>query len=126
LTVFLVDTHALLWFLGDDDRLSATAKTSMESSENVLLISAACLWEIAIKAGLGKLGAPDEFLDVMRREGFDSLEVGVEDAWAVRSLPRTPHKDPFDRLLSAQALRHDLPVISDDGDLDHYGVSRHW
>ena len=81
---------------------------------------------MAIKAALGKLTVPDDFPEVMRREGFEPLAIGDQDAWAVRSLPLGSHKDPFDRLLAAQALLQDLPVFSDDADLDRYGVQRHW
>jgi PIN domain nuclease of toxin-antitoxin system len=121
-----VDTHALLWFLGDDPQLSPQAKATMESGANVLLVSAASVWEMAVKSSLGKLDVPDDILGVLRREGFEQLGVSSEHAWAVRELPLGAHKDPFDRLLVAQAKLEGLPLISSDPQLDRYGIERLW
>jgi PIN domain nuclease of toxin-antitoxin system len=126
LTAFLVDTHALLWFLTDDRRLSADARTIIESPQNVVLVSAACVWEIAIKASLGKVTAPAELPTVLREQGFQPLAITHDDAWAAGRLPLGGHKDPFDRLLAAHAINANLPVISNDAQLDQYGVDRRW
>lgn len=126
MSTWLVDTHALLWFLTDDPALSVDAKVTMESGSEVLMVSAASLWEIAIKTSLGKLDAPSDLPQIIRDEGFEVLEVGAEHAWAVRVLPLSEHKDPFDRLLAAQAITERLAVISNDGQLDRSGVVRHW
>jgi PIN domain nuclease of toxin-antitoxin system len=125
-STWLVDTHALLWFLGDDPQLSPQAKATMESGANVLLVSAASVWEMAVKSSLGKLDVPDDLVDVLRREGFEQLGVSSEHAWAVRELPIGAHKDPFDRLLVAQAKLEGLPLISSDPQLDGYGIERLW
>lgn len=98
----------------------------MEARRNVLFVSAACVWEMAIKAGLGKLTVPDDLPERLRDEGFEPLAVSDEHAWAVRHLAAGEHKDPFDRLLAAQAIVADLPVISNDARLEAYGVTRHW
>jgi PIN domain nuclease of toxin-antitoxin system len=126
LTTFLADTHALLWFLSDDTQLSDAAREAMESAHNVLLASAACVWEIASKQNLGKLAAPDNLPDILRAQGFQPLRINHDDAWAAGLLRLGDHKDPFDRLLAAQALNNDLPIISSDSRLDQYGVKRHW
>ncbi len=126
MSAWLLDTHALLWFLADDPQLSEAAKSTMESGESVLLVSSASIWEMAIKSGLGKLQAPADLLTVLRKEGFQSLAVQPEHAWAVRDLAPGEHKDPFDRLLAAQASLEKLPLISNDVRLDRYGIERHW
>ena len=123
---WLVDTHALLWFVADDDRLSPAARDEMRSGKNVLFVSAGSIWETAIKSGLGKLSAPDDLLALLRREGFEMLPVTPEHAWAVRDLEMSSHKDPFDRLLAAQAIVEGLPMISNDPQLDDYGIQRLW
>lgn len=98
----------------------------MEASESVLLVSAASVWEMAIKASLGKLRIPDDFLEALGEQGFGVLDLTGVHAWAVRTLPLREHRDPFDRQLVAQALVESLPIISGDPALDQYGVDRHW
>lgn len=126
MSAWLVDTHALLWFLTDDPQLSETARATMESGESVLLVSSASIWEIAIKRGLGKVRAPTDLLTLLRGEGFESLAIEPEHAWAVQDLAQGDHKDPFDRLLAAQAQFENLPLISNDPQLDRYGIKRLW
>ena len=123
---WLVDTHALLWFLADDPKLSAAARATMESGESTLLVSAVTVWEITIKAALGKLEAPAGLLDSLPEQGFDELPVSGRHAWRVGSLPLGAHQDPFDRLLVAHAIEEGLAIISVDAQLDQYGVTRHW
>lgn len=126
MSAWLVDTHALLWFLTDDPVLSPAARATMESGDEVLLVSAASLWEIAIKTSLGKLDAPDGLPEIIHAEGFEVLDVSAAHAWAVRALPLGEHKDPFDRLLVAQARVERLAMLSADTRLDAYGVERRW
>ncbi len=123
---YLVDTHALLWFLGDPAKLSPAALLAMESEETALFVSAACVWEIAIKASLGKLRVPPDLLTVLRDQRFEPFEIRHQHAWKVRELSMGVHKDPFDRLLVAQALVENLPIISHDTQLDAYGAKRLW
>jgi PIN domain nuclease of toxin-antitoxin system len=125
-TAWLVDTHALLWFLSDDAQLSPDAKRTMESGENVLLASSACVWEMAIKSQLGKLTIPPDLPSILIHQGFAPLEVTAEHAWAVADLPLGDHRDPFDRLLVAQARIEGLGIISNDAQLDQYHIRRHW
>lgn len=122
----LVDTHAALWFLDDAPELSAEAKDYMESADHTLYLSAASVWEMAIKRGVGKLDVPENLLDVLIDEGFETLPITWTHAWGATKLPLEAHRDPFDRLLVSQALLEGLPIISADVALDQYGVARRW
>ena len=119
----LVDTHALLWYLADDDSLSARAREAIESSADVR-VSSASIWEIAIKSRLGKLDAGDDLLERVR-DGFEQLDVTAAHAWATRELA-PHHQDPFDRLLVAQSHLEGLPLVSADERLASYGVELIW
>jgi PIN domain nuclease of toxin-antitoxin system len=125
----LLDSHAMLWFWWADPRLSATAKSLIEDAENRKLVSVASCWEIAIKVGLRKLdlGEPSrQFLPrEIARNHFELLSVGLNHATAVEALPMH-HRDPFDRLLVAQAAVEGLSLVSADGVFDQYGISRLW
>jgi PIN domain nuclease of toxin-antitoxin system len=121
----LLDTHALLWWLTDDAALSPTARQALADPGIEPLVSAASLWEIAIKRSLGKLTAPDDLPERIVDEGFSWLPVSPLHAWQVRELP-AHHRDPFDRLLVAQALAEHLPVITADPRFDAYGVEVRW
>jgi PIN domain nuclease of toxin-antitoxin system len=125
----LLDTHVFLWFCQDDPALSAAAKTLIENPANRKLISVASCWEIAIKAGLGKmkLGEPSASYipAALARTGFDLLPITVAHATGVEGLP-LHHRDPFDRLLVAQAIAEGIPIVSRDVVLDAYGITRLW
>ena len=121
----LVDTHALLWWLADDPGLTDAARAAIADPSIEALVSTASLWEMAIKRSLGKLDAPDDLPDRIASEGFVWLPVRTEHAWQVRDLPHH-HGDPFDRLLVAQALVEDLPVVTGDPQLSRYGVAIRW
>jgi PIN domain nuclease of toxin-antitoxin system len=112
--------------LSGDERLSERARQAIEASTNVALVSTASIWEIAIKRSLGKLRVPEDFLEVIEAQGFETVSVGPAHAWTLRQLPVGDHKDPFDRLLIAQALVEDVPVISGDVRFDAYGIERIW
>ena len=118
----LLDTHLLLWAAGEPSRLSAAARALIEAPENALLFSAASLWEIAIKRGLGR---EDFRVDVrlLRRglldNGYSELPVGSEHAVAIDGLPPI-HKDPFDRLLVAQALVEGVTLLTSDERVAQY------
>jgi PIN domain nuclease of toxin-antitoxin system len=121
----LVDTHVLLWWLADDDSLSADARAVLADRGNELLVSSASVWEIAIKRWLGKLEAPDELVETVSDEGFVFLAVTPAHAWRVATLP-PHHGDPFDRLLAAQALTEGIPVMTADPRFGAYGVGVMW
>lgn len=125
----LLDTHSFLWFISGSERLSRPARTLIEARENPMLVSVASLWEIAIKHGLGKLSLERPFAEIipaqLERQRIGVL--GIELAH-LAELARLPfhHRDPFDRLLVAQARAEKLPIISVDPALDIYGVQRIW
>lgn len=127
----LIDTQALIWFAGDASRLSARAISVVDDPATVRLASAASLWEMAVKLPLGKLslrvGTLRQFADLLAANGIAVLPVSADDAVAVADLPPFGwHKDPFDRLIAAQCLRHDLTPVSVDAAFDAYGVRRAW
>lgn len=124
----LLDTHAFLWFLLDDERLSVPARTAIEQTET-LFLSSASHWEIAIKIALGKFALPEPFAEFMARElaGNDMTILPIEIGHTAQliTLP-FHHRDPFDRLIIAQALAEGLPLVSADSQFDAYGVKRVW
>ena len=125
----LLDTRAFLWWIADSARLSAVARDVISDEANDILVSAASAWEIATKFRIGKLpGAEAVALDIAAQisgQGFEELAIGVSEAGRAGRLPG-PHRDPFDRMLVAQALLRELPVVSVDSVFDRYGVSRLW
>jgi PIN domain nuclease of toxin-antitoxin system len=129
MTNLLLDTHAMLWFLWDDPQLSGRAKTLIEDADNHKWISIASCWEIAIKTGIGKLDLGESCRTFLPREisrnNFDLLPISLDHATMVEGLD-PHHRDPFDRLLIAQAMVESLSLVSVDSVFDHYGVSRLW
>lgn len=121
----LPDTHAFLWLLADDERLSARASELLTDPANDVLLSAAVVWEVAVKRSLGKLDAPDDFAGVILEAGAGSLAITVEHAQVVEGLPRH-HRDPFDRMLVAQAGIERAVLLSADPDLRAYDVPVEW
>ena len=125
----LLDTHTFLWFCQDDPLLSATAKALIEDPGNRKLLSVASCWEIAIKAGLGRLKLGElsatYIPTALSRTGFEHLPTSVVHATGVETLP-PHHRDPFDRLLIVQTTAEGIPIVSADSQLDAYGVNRLW
>jgi len=124
----LVDTHAFLWFVAGNRRLSATARRAMEHEENEWWLSAASVWEMAIKVSLGRLTLPMPAHDYVAdkvRHGLRVLPVDWPHAAAVERLP-FHHRDPFDRLIAAQALTEGLTLVSRDSAFRKYGVQIAW
>lgn len=125
----LLDTHVLLWAVDVPIRLSPTATALLQDPANDLIVSAATIWETAIKVGLGKLTLSRPYGAWMTQAladlGATILPITVEYADAQAALPMH-HRDPFDRLLIAQTLVERISVVSDDGQFDAYGVSRLW
>jgi PIN domain nuclease of toxin-antitoxin system len=122
----LLDTHVLLWAVDDDPSLSQAARTAIIDGRNVVFVSAATAWEIAIKKALGKLQAPtDSYLEELRRHRFTPLDITTEHALAVETLPPY-HADPFDRMLVAQAQVEKLTLVTRDPRLQAYAVPIIW
>jgi PIN domain nuclease of toxin-antitoxin system len=118
----LLDTHTLLWWLADDPRLAEQARTAMGDPANDAFVSAASAWEIAIKAGLGKVSMPDDLVEQLAANSFTALPVQMTHALAVRHLP-DHHRDPFDRLLVAQAQIEGLTLVTADRSIPRYDVA---
>jgi PIN domain nuclease of toxin-antitoxin system len=121
----LLDTHAALWWLADDDRIGEEVIRHLTDDTNQVLISAVVIWEIAIKRSLGKLQAPEDLAPTLLGAGAQPLPVTLDHAAAVEKLPWR-HRDPFDRLLVAQALTEDAAIVSRDEPLSEYGVTVVW
>lgn len=116
----LLDTHALLWWLADEP-LSQQARAAIEARENIVAVSAASVWEISIKRSLGKLRTGPDLLEVIDSAGFERLAISLDHAEAAGALPHH-HRDPFDRMLIAQATALDLVIVTRDAAFDAYAV----
>ena len=125
----LLDTHAFLWWLVGSDRLPVVARHAIGDEANEKLVSAASAWEIVTKHRLGKLPdagkLADDVTGAIAGEGFEELPITVEHAARAGALPG-PHRDPFDRMLIAQALARNLVLVSNETLFDRYGVRRIW
>jgi PIN domain nuclease of toxin-antitoxin system len=121
----LLDTHAALWWLSGDKRFGKAAAEHVEDATSQVMLSAAVVWEVAIKRSLGKLTAPDEFAATLIDGGALPLPVSLDHASAVGALP-WHHRDPFDRLLIAQAIIERAVVVSRDEAFLAYGVPVVW
>jgi PIN domain nuclease of toxin-antitoxin system len=121
----ILDTHAAIWFLSADARLSETAGRHLRDGANRVLLSAVVVWEVALKRSLGKLKAPDNLAPALLGAGAHALPVTIEHAVAVEGLP-WHHRDPFDRMLIAQASLESAAIVSRDEALRAYGVTLVW
>ncbi len=126
---YLLDTHTLIWFIGGDFQLSSTARSLIDDERNELFFSVANLWEMAIKSSIGKLQLSQPFDELfpaqLESNSIEILPVTVVHLKTVCNLPFY-HRDPFDRLMAAQALVERLPVISVDSLLEKYAIERVW
>jgi PIN domain nuclease of toxin-antitoxin system len=121
----LLDTHAALWWLSGDERFSPEAERHLTDETNRVLLSAAVVWEVAIKRSLGKLQAPEDFAQTLLGAGVQALAFSHDHAAGVEHLP-SHHVDPFDRMLVAQASIEGAAVVSRDEALRPYGVTLIW
>jgi PIN domain nuclease of toxin-antitoxin system len=119
----LLDTHVLLWWLNGDAALAdSPARPYIEDPSNVIFVSAVSMWEVAIKESLGKLTVPGSIFDTVWEQGFEQLPVLCSHAQSLRGLPAI-HRDPFDRMLIAQATCEQLVVVSADEMVLKYPVN---
>jgi PIN domain nuclease of toxin-antitoxin system len=125
----LLDTHALLWWLDGDERLSHRAREWVGDESHVVLVSAASAWEIATKVRIGKLPGAIEvaahYRECLVEQGFTPLAISTDHALRAGCLPG-PHRDPFDRMLIAQAQAENIALISNEALFDGYGIQRIW
>lgn len=126
---FLIDTHVLLWFITDDSRLSSRSLEVVTDATHHVFLSVASLWEIAIKSSRGKLhlGRPFEtlFPHQLEMNGISILPIEVEHLSTLTQLP-FHHRDPFDRVIIAQAIHLGIPLVSKDSAFEHYPLERIW
>ena len=118
----LLDTHVLLWALTDHERLGPAAREVITDRRSLVCVSAASAWEITIKTTLGKLRAPGNLAVALGDAGFEPLAISVDHALAVGQLPDI-HRDPFDRILLAQAITEGLTLVTSDPALRRYDVA---
>ena len=126
---FLIDTHVLLWWLFDDHRLTALARSIIQNPANTILVSSASGWEISTKYRLGKLPQAEEAVSnlpsLLQRARMDVLPISIEHALAAGALPG-PHRDPFDRMLIAQGQIEKLSIVTSDAAFKQYSVTLIW
>ena len=124
----LLDTHAFLWFVAGDRRLSPTARRALTAPKAQPLLSLASVWELAIKSRLGRLTLPEPFDTYLAKKLSTNLRLLSVELSHVVAVERLPfhHQDPFDRLLVAQALSERLPIVTRDREIRKYGVEVVW
>ena len=129
---FLLDTHTFLWFVNDHSALSPKAKGIIEEQQSLVYLSVASIWEMAIKSSLRKLAVPvslQRFIEThVAKNEFGILHITSEHAETVARLPfpNSGHRDPFDRMIIAQAICHDLTIIGRDAAFSEYPIQRVW
>lgn len=124
----IIDTHALIWFMEGDSQLSEAARMAIELNAGGNLVSIASLWEMGIKWSNGKLALSlpfGEAIELIEQSGFKILSISKDDLITLSSLPFF-HRDPFDRLLIAQSLNYDLPIVTKDSEFSKYRVDILW
>jgi PIN domain nuclease of toxin-antitoxin system len=121
--ILLLDANALVWWLADDPTLAGAARSAIHDDGNDVLVSAATVWELAIKRAKGRIRLTVDLADAIDQAGFKGLPVTLADAEAAAALP-PHHGDPFDRMLVAHALELAATVVSRDALLDAYGINR--
>ena len=119
--ILLLDAHALVWWLADAPRLSPVARGAIADAANDVVVSAATVWELAIKRSAGKIKLADDLAGAIEAAGFSGVPVTMADAEVAAALPPL-HRDPFDRILVAQALRLDATIVTRDRLLEAYGA----
>ena len=126
---YILDTHAFLWFILEDNQLSENAGAIVRSRDNEIYLSAASAWEISIKTGLGRLSIQDELehflIDQLSLNGILPMPISLSHAAYTSKLPQI-HKDPFDRILIAQSVIEEMSLISRDGTMRKYDVEVVW
>jgi PIN domain nuclease of toxin-antitoxin system len=116
-----LDTHVLLWWLDDNSRLSKQAKNYIADVDNIIFVSAVVIWEIRIKEALGKLEIAPDFFNIVKQQGFEILSITAQHANKVGDIPMH-HRDPFDRMLIAQAIEESLTIVTHDRAFKAYEI----
>jgi len=124
----ILDTHAIIWFLEDDKRLSRAALDAINNLENVIYVSIASVWEVAIKLSTRKLafdGGIGNFIEAIHINDFELLDISPRHIKMVAELPFI-HRDPFDRMLVAQAMTEDMTILTVDENVTKYEIKSVW
>ncbi|MEG5067197.1 type II toxin-antitoxin system VapC family toxin [Microcoleus sp. B3-A4] len=125
----LLDTHAFIWYTTDSSRLTATGRALIDNGENDLLLNTASVWEMAIKHSIGRLNFSMPFMEFIKQQiavnKIDILEITFGHIEVVASLP-LHHRDPFDRLIIAQSMAEQIPILTVDAIFDAYAIARLW
>jgi PIN domain nuclease of toxin-antitoxin system len=121
----LIDTHALLWWRDDSPHLSPRARHEIADLNNQIFVSVVTLWEIVLKRSAGRLNFPDDLEQVLQEDSFTLMPIGFQHLRTIERLPFL-HKDPFDRMMIAQALAEGIPIVSRDRVFAAYGVQVVW
>lgn len=125
----LLDTHAFIWYTTDSLRLSTTARALIDNGDNDILLSTASVWEMAIKHSIGRLNFSRPFMEFIKQQfainRIEILEISFDHIEVVASLP-LHHRDPFDRLIIAQSMVEQIPILSIDVIFDAYAIARVW
>ncbi|WP_293154845.1 MULTISPECIES: type II toxin-antitoxin system VapC family toxin [unclassified Microcoleus] len=125
----LLDTHAFIWYATDSSRLSTTARSLIDNGNNDIIFSTASVWEMAIKHSIGRLNFSMPFMEFIKQQiavnRIEILEISFDHIEVVASLP-LHHCDPFDRLIIAQSMAEQIPVLSVDAIFDGYAIARLW
>ena len=125
----LLDTHAFIWYTTDSSRLTATGRSLIDNGENDILLSTARVWEMAIKHTIGRLTFSMPFMEFIKQQiavnRIDILEITFDHIEVVASLP-LHHRDPFDRLIIAQSMAQQIPILSVDAIFDASAIARLW
>jgi len=124
----LLDTHSVLWFFIGSDKMSGTAKNIIQNPDNVIYVSIATIWEVAIKISINKLsfdGGIDGFIKSIEDNGFSLLEISPNHIKTISNLPFI-HRDPFDRMLIAQAINEDMAIMTIDESILRYNIKSVW
>lgn len=124
----LLDTHTFIWFFNGDEQLSLKAKKLIADSKNQKFVSIASIWEVAIKIGLKKLifdGNTSEVAGLMKQNGFQILQISIDHITVYESLEFI-HRDPFDRILVAQAIVENMTIITRDENIHKYSIKTNW
>ena len=119
---YLLDTHALIWWLANEPSLEPNAKAEIASPDNLIFVSAASTWEISIKKALGKLDSPEDIIEQITKNKFKPLPINFEETLIIETL-LPHHQDPFDRILIAQARVFDLTIVTRDRKFSLYDIN---
>lgn len=117
----LLDTHTLIWGISEPEKLSKKTKELLSDVDNIILVSTASLWELQIKRSLNKIILPEDFIPQLQKNGYELLNISYKHIERLDEIPLI-HRDPFDRMLIAQSMYENVPLITKDSEIAKYNV----